>query len=192
MICCYDGVHLGSLEKRVKFITRAQTICLFSFFSRRTKCRVVCVCVSVCVWVVYLCIGIIPIHSNEMLSFSNALSRVHRELTRSRSLSLIRSRSHSRASLQRWYYVHFVSCFKNQSFISWESFFSFFVWVMQFVKFNLSFDCFKMFNQLILVFPSRFFFFYLSYPLSYRFNGTVPIRQKAFSNHSCFLLFIIS
>lgn len=60
---------------------------LFVFFSRRTKCRVVCVCVSVRVWVVYLCIGIITIHSNEMLSFSNALSRIHRELTRSRSLS---------------------------------------------------------------------------------------------------------
>lgn len=120
MVCCYDGVHSGSLEKRVKFITRAQTL---FFFSRRTKCRVVCVCVSVCVWVVYLCIGIITIHSNEMLSFSNALSRIHRELTRSRSRSLIHSRSHSRASLQRWYYVHFVSCFKNQSFISWESFF---------------------------------------------------------------------
>lgn len=129
-----DGLLLwwrsfGSLEKRVKFITRARTFCLF-FFSRRTKCRVVCVCVSVCVWVVYLCIGIITIHSNEMLSFSNALSRIHCELTRSRSLSLIRSRSHSLASLQRWYYVHFVSCFKNQSFISWESFFSFFVWAM--------------------------------------------------------------
>lgn len=96
MVCCYDGVHSGSLEKRVKFITRAQTFCLF-FFSRRTKCRVVCVCVSVCVWVVYLCIGIITIHSNEMLSFSNALSRIHRELTRSRSLSLSFAHAHIHA-----------------------------------------------------------------------------------------------
>lgn len=66
--------------------TRSNVLFVF-FCSRRTKCRVVCVCVSVCVWVVYLCIGIITIHSNEMLSFSNALSRIHRELTRSRSLS---------------------------------------------------------------------------------------------------------
>lgn len=159
MICCYDGVHLGSLEKRVKFITRAQTICLFFFFAEDQVSSRLCMCICLCLSSVSMYRNYHDTQQWDALIFKRSLANSSRTHTLSLALSLIRSRSHSRASLQRWYYVHFVSCFKNQSFISWESFFSFFVWAMQFVKFYLSFDCFKMFNQLILVFPSRFFFF---------------------------------
>lgn len=145
-----DDVHSGSLEKRVKFITRAQTFCLFFFFFHGGPSVSSRLCMCIC-----LCLSSVSMYRNYNDTQQWDALTVKRSLALSHSLSL----SHLLASLQRWYYVHFVSCFKNQSFISWESFFSFFVWAMQFVKFNLSFDCFKMFNQLILVFPSRFFFF---------------------------------
>lgn len=138
--------------------TRSNVLFVFLFAEDQVSSRL-CMCICLCLSSVSMYRNYHDTQQWDALIFKRSLANSSRTHTLSLSLSLIRSRSHSLASLQRWYYVHFVSCFKNQSFISWESFFSFFVWAMQFVKFNLSFDCFKMFNQLILVFPSRFFFF---------------------------------
>lgn len=80
--------------------------------SRRTKCRVVsvCECLFVCLCLSEFCL--FPMISTAMrcalaLSFSHIVKRA--SSSRARSFSL--SHSRSLASLQRWYYVHFVSCF---------------------------------------------------------------------------------
>lgn len=67
----------------------------------------VCVCLCSCLFF-FLWIGITTI---QRMSLSNARSRAN-------CSSLTHSLSHARvhSSLQRWYYVHFVSSFKNQSF----------------------------------------------------------------------------
>lgn len=95
-----DSVHLKMI------FSHAQT--LFYFHSRRTICRVVSVCLFVFVFFFFLWIGVTTI---QRMSLSNARSRAS-------CSSLTHSLSHARvhSSLQRWYYVHFVSSFKNQSF----------------------------------------------------------------------------
>lgn len=117
-----DG-SFGSLKKRVIFITHSNDY----FFSRggpsvsSRLCMCICFCLSVSMYRNYNDTQLLA------LSFSNALSRVHRAISRSLTLTFTRVVT----ALVLCSFCFF--CFKNQSFISWESFFSFFVRVMQFL-----------------------------------------------------------
>lgn len=112
---CHDGLF-GPLKDT--FTTRSNV-----FRSRRINCQVVCVCVFVFV----LCIGITTIQKWDAV-----LSHFSK-----RTLSLL-SLSFTRRNNVGIMFILFL--FKNQSFFSWESFFSLFDWALEFVKFNLSFD----------------------------------------------------
>lgn len=103
------GVHS---KKESKIHHTLKPVALSLSRSRRTKCRVVsvCECLFVCLCLSEFCL--FPMISTAMrcalaLSFSHIVKRANS--SRARSFSL--SHSRSLASLQRWYYVHFVSCF---------------------------------------------------------------------------------
>lgn len=89
-----------------------------TFFSRRTKCVESSVYVFVCVFFYIQCIGIttIQVWDVRRRSSVNALTSSHR------AFSLSHSVARSLVVTTLVLCVHFV-VFKNQSFISWESFF---------------------------------------------------------------------
>lgn len=124
---CYAG-SFGSLKKRVIFITRSND----HFFSRGGPSVESSVCMCIC-----LCLS-----DSMNRNYNDTQQWDARSLTLKHSLASS-SRAHLLSRLLTLTFIRVVTalvlcsfcffCFKNQSFISWESFFSFFVGVMQFL-----------------------------------------------------------
>lgn len=97
MVCCYDGVHSGSLEKRVKFITRAQTFCLFFFFAEDQVSSRLCMCICLCLSSVSMYRNYHDTQQWDVLIFKRSLANSSRTHTLSLALSFayIHSRRNS-------------------------------------------------------------------------------------------------
>lgn len=96
-----DGLLLwwrsfGSLEKRVKFITRARTFCLFFFFAEDQVSSRLCMCICLCLSSVSMYRNYHDTQQWDALIFKRSLANSSRTHTLSLSLSFAHAHIHAR------------------------------------------------------------------------------------------------